>query len=201
MCISVCCGYSWCVSVLLEYGSLHLVYAWDYGYVAHDGLQFGKGVDRECDGTRHDGIFRDSVEIVDGEVEVVGYAVDQVDEQVVAIDGSDIDGDRIESLVRFEVDRHNVVALLRSEPYGYRTVAFMESDGAIGIFESHHFLARHRITVGTSVIGGLGLLLEILCDGLSGLVGHGCVEPVGGGVNLRVSEYLHNIAAVETCLD
>ena len=67
---------------LLEYGSLYFVYAGDDGDVAHDGLQFGKGVDRECDGAGHDGIFRDCVEVVDGEVEVVGYAVDQVDDRV-----------------------------------------------------------------------------------------------------------------------
>ena len=76
-------------------GSFHLVDTGNYGYVAHDGLELGERVDEEWDGAGDDGILGDSVEIVDREVEVVGDAIDQIDEQMVAVDGPDVDGDGI----------------------------------------------------------------------------------------------------------
>lgn len=53
------------------------------------------------------------VEGVDGEPKALGYALDEVDEEMVAVNGGDNDCLRIERCVGLVIDRNDIVAPLR----------------------------------------------------------------------------------------
>ena len=79
--------------------------------VGVNGLQFTVGMDAKPDGAVYNEIHGHCMQVLDGEFKLVGNAVDDVAQQMVAVDGFHMDGDRIEDVLLF------------LELYGYYAVA------------------------------------------------------------------------------
>ena len=71
-------------------------------------------MDAKLDGTVHDEVHGHSMQVLDGEPKLVGNAVDDVAQQMIAVDGLHMDGDRVEDVFLFlELYGYDAVAKLR----------------------------------------------------------------------------------------
>jgi hypothetical protein len=92
-------------------------------------------------------------------MELLCDAVHKVAQEVVTVNGTDTDADRIETLTfLFEIDRYDGVTLLGRKTDGGSTVAFMDLNRAIRILEADDFVSRKRMTVRASDVTALGLM-------------------------------------------
>lgn len=159
-------------------------------------------MDAEGNCACHDRIDGFGVEGVDGESEALGYALDEVDEEMVAVNGGDNDCLGIKRCVGLVIDRNDIVAPLRGKANGGGTVALVNGhEGVVArIAESDNFLVGDGVADGTADEISLGALGEIVGDGFLGLVGDAAFEPVLAGLHFGIGEHLNDVATVETGL-
>ena len=92
---------------------LHLVNALNVIDFVEHCCEFSHRVNEECDGAIDDGIFCDGVERVNAEVKLVGDCVDDIDEEMIAVDGTNGYRDWINFILALlKINIHNGIAML-----------------------------------------------------------------------------------------
>ena len=154
---------------------------------------------RNVDG--HDRVDSGGIIGVYAKIKLIGYAVDKIEKQMVAVYGLYCHRDGIERAVGDEVHTLDIVAKLGSEPYHGRTVALMDAEGAVLLAESYHLLPGYWVAHRTTSERWPGKRVKIIGDGLLGLIGHHRLQAVGGGVHAVVGKHMHHVAPPERSLD
>ena len=111
-------------------------------------------MDAKLYGTVHDEVHGHSMQVLDGEPKLVGNAVDDVAQQMIAVDGLHMDGDRVEDVFLFlELYVYDAVAKLRCHSDGIGAVTLMDTDTAVCFLESDDFLTGDRLAMLAAVVG------------------------------------------------
>ena len=111
-------------------------------------------MDAKLDGTVHDEVHGHCMQVFDGESKLVSDAVDDVAQQMIAVDGLHMDGDRVKDVfLFFELYGYDAVAKLRCHSDGIGTVTLMDTDAAVCFLESDDFLTGDRLAMLAAVVG------------------------------------------------
>ena len=120
---------------------------------AHHGAQFHIVMYEEIDSCRYNLILCHGVQVVDAKMQFVGYAVNDIAEQMLAVNGLQCDGGRVEYVaLRLVVNSDDAVAVSCGKAYGFRTVAAVHSDTIIIVLEAYDLFAWYWVTTRTSAV-------------------------------------------------
>ena len=170
--------------------------------VGSDHLQFTVGMDAKLDGAVHNEVHGHRMQALDRESKLVGDAVDDVAQKMIAVDGFHMDGDRVENVYLFlELHGYDAVSKLRCHSNGIGAVTLMNTDAAVCLLESDNFFARDRLAMFAAVVGGNSFLGQEGVDVPLGLISDDMVWPVLLGAYVLVGTYLYAVTTAKDGLD
>ena len=140
---------------------MYLVDTLNLGDTVDDLLELIGRMDLELKGTLHYLVIGLGGDVCERKLHLVCDAIDDVHQQMVAVDSDNVHTNRIEeALVLVEIHGNNIITALRCKTYGNLAVAAVQSDVALGILETNHLITRQRTTLLTAVILELALFVE-----------------------------------------
>ena len=152
----------------------------------------------EVDQALHDLVLGDGADLVHKDVALLDETVDDVTQQVVAVDGRDLDADGVGAVrVFLEGSRHDGIAILGSELDGFRTMPGMQGQPALLVLEAHDIVAGQGIADGAALEARILLVLEQFVQPPARLEGLGEIQPFGLGTDGVADADLHAVAPVK----